>query len=104
MPYDSPATIRRRQVAADNKPRRTRRALAITVPTDAEWDCACEFHVNNIHTKSNYPDSAGDHARALVQMAIERRAAEIQRDLHRAYWKAKLIARVELLGREPFTA
>jgi hypothetical protein len=33
-------------------------------------------------------------------MAIERRAAEIQQQLGRAYWKAVLVARHELLNVE----
>jgi hypothetical protein len=102
MTYDSPATIRRRQVAAENRaPKRTRRAAASTkVLTNEQWSATCDFHITEIHNKSIYPDSVSAHARALVHMAIERRAAEIQRDLGRAYWKAILVARHELLNTE----
>jgi hypothetical protein len=101
MAYDSPTQIRRRQEARNSAtPKRARRASAIKVPTDAEWVAKCDFHIEQIHSKSIYPDSVCAHARALVHMAIERRAAEIQQQLGRAYWKAILVARHELLNPE----
>jgi hypothetical protein len=101
MVYDSPSTIRRRQVAAENKSakgKRTRKA-AIKITAESEWQAKCEFHIEAINNPIS-ADNAAAHARALVHMTIERRAAEIQRDLHRARWKAVLIARLELLNTE----
>src|SRR5262245_18052631 len=102
MTYASPKTLRARQTAAENTAagKRTRKAQQVTIPTDEQWNATCDFHIEQIHTKAAYPDSVLAHARALVHMAIERRAAEIQRDLKRARWKATLIARHELLNSE----
>jgi hypothetical protein len=98
--YDSPATIRRRQQAAEARAPRPRRQRQIKILTDEQWNATCDFHIAEIHNKSIYPDSVSAHARALVHMAIERRAAEIQQQLGRAYWKAVLVARHELLNVE----
>lgn len=102
MTYASPKTLRRRQQDADGlKPNRYRK-FAVTVSSDYEWETTCNFHIRMIEEKGNqgWADSAGAHARALVHMAIERKAAEIQRNLGRARWKAVLIARHELLNVE----
>jgi hypothetical protein len=98
MIYDSPATIRRRQ-ESQAAPKRTRKAAPIKVMTDEQWSSKCDFHIEAILNPIS-SDNAGAHARALVHMAIERRANEIQRDYRRAYWKAVITARHELLNVE----
>lgn len=100
MKYDSPKTLRRRDQAAE-KPRRYRK-FTITVSSDCEWETVCNFHLRCIDEKGKqgWADSAGDHARALVHMAIERKAAEIMRDFGRARRKAIEIAKRELLNVE----
>lgn len=100
MPYDSPKTLRRRQHAAENRVTGKRRAAAPKILTSEEWGATCDFHIGAIHEKSIYPDSVAAHAGALVHMAIERRAGEIQRDFHRAYLDAMAMAETELLGTE----
>jgi hypothetical protein len=101
MPYDSPATIRRRQVAAESKSakgKRTRKA-APKILTDAEWATTCDFHIEAIINPIS-ADNAGAHACALVTMAIERRAAQIQRDSRCTREDAISAARIELLDSE----
>jgi hypothetical protein len=68
------------------------------VSTDVEWELACEFHLARLREQmeQGYADAAGRHAQALVHMALDRRAAQVMRDLGRAYWKAILVARHEL--------
>jgi hypothetical protein len=100
MAYDSPTQIRRRQNAADNRAgKRTRKASPIKILTESEWSAKCDEHISAINNPIS-TDNAAARARALVHMAIERRASEIQRDLHRARWKAVAMARIELLGSE----
>lgn len=104
MAYNSPKQIRRRQLNAENKatqPRRQRKST-ITVSTDEEWERTCNFSLACLHTQANegHCDAAGRHAQAIVHMAIYRRALQIMRDFGRAYWKATLMARTELLGKE----
>jgi hypothetical protein len=99
MPYDSPKQIRRRQ--QERQPRRTRKPAPIRVASREEWDRACDFHLDQIRTNSNYPETAGRHARALVTMAIYRRAAEVMLETGTGHaYKAVNIARVEMLGLE----
>jgi hypothetical protein len=101
MTYASPKTIRARQTAAENKVtgKRTRKASHVKVLTDAEWQAKCDFHIEAIKNPIS-ADNAGAHARALVHMAIERRAGEIQRDRHCTREDAILIAQQELLNSE----
>lgn len=100
MPYDSPATIRRRQNSKDAPRRRARSTQSIRVSSDEEWDRACDFHLFCIRERAEAGafDAAGRHAQSLVQMALIRRAHQIMRDHGRAYWKAMMMARIELLG------
>lgn len=99
MTYDPPATIRRRQQRQESSTPRRGRAATIKVLTDAEWSVKCDFHIEAINTPISVSNAAA-HARALVHMAIERRAAELQRDLCVARWKAVAMARIELLNVE----
>lgn len=104
MTYESPKQIRRRQLNAENKTarRRARSDWDRRILTDEEWEATCDQHVACLLScaRDGWADSAGRHAQALVRMALERRALQIMRDLKRAYWKAKLIARHELYNCE----
>lgn len=100
MTYDSPTQLRRRQQAAENKAPRKRRQQAIKISSEAEWAGKCDFHIEQIHANSDWADMAGTHARALVHMAIQRRAYQIMADYGRAYWKAMEMAKHELLNGE----
>ena len=101
MAYDSPKQIRRRQRTNEYRaPRRTQRPSPIKVSTDEEWGRTCDFAIACLHTQANegHCDAAGRHARALVTMAVYRRALQIMRDYNRSYWKAMQMARIELMG------
>lgn len=80
MTYDSPKQIRRRQLNAENKPRRTRQARAIKVMTDEAWDRFCDFHLFSLNAQiwQRHADAAGRHARALVTMAVQRGLYEVE--------------------------
>ncbi len=102
MKYDSPKQIRNRQQAAE-KTRRARQAKPINVMTDEQWESFCNFHLSNLHRRANEEcaDAAGRHARALVTMAVQRRATELMRTFALiSVWKAMDVARHELLNVE----
>jgi hypothetical protein len=104
MSYDSPKTIRRRQQRQNDAPkRRSRQRREIQVMTDEQWGKCCDFHLASIHAhaEAGLYDNVRRHARALVTMAVQRRACELIRDLDlRSVWKAMDIARHELLNVE----
>ena len=101
MTYDSPKTIRRRQQRQNDAPRkRTHAPRPIKVSTDEEWGRTCDFAIACLHTQANegHCDAAGRHARALVTLAVYRRACQIMRAYGYGYVKAMRMAQVELLG------
>jgi hypothetical protein len=99
MNYESPKQIRARQLRAENRrPRRKSGRRPVKLMTDAEWADKCEFHVSAI-TNPLTPDNAGAHAQALVHVAVARRAHQLMNELDlQDYWKAKDIAKNELLN------
>jgi hypothetical protein len=101
MPYDSPKTIRRRQQRADAIRPKRRQADRTKVMTDEQWDKCCDFHLAGIHAhaEAGLHDNVCRHARALVTMAVQRRASVIMRDfdLH-DLWTALRQARNEIYG------
>lgn len=100
MKYESPTQLRERQRRADEmRKQRRRRPVAVRVMTDEEWSAKCDLHISAIANPIS-ASNAGAHARALVHMAIQRRAAEIQREYRRQNWKAMQMARHELLNAE----
>lgn len=105
MPYDSPTTLRHRQQAAENKtarPRR-RRMPIVTIPTEQEWETACEQALARLWERAEQGnfDSVKRCAQAMFRAAIARRALEIVRDFGCSIWKATAMARIELFGKEP---
>lgn len=102
MTYDSPKQIRNRQQAAD-KPRRTRQPREIKVMTDERWSAVCDFHIAYLRDRleAGNADSAARHARALVTMAVQRRATELMSTFALiSVWKAMDVARHQLLNVE----
>lgn len=101
MRYSSPKTLRRRQQAAE-APKRTQRPSPIKVSTAEEWGRTCDFSLTCLLIQADecHADAAGRHAQAIVHMAVYRRALQIMRDYHRAYWKAMQMAKHELYNAE----
>jgi hypothetical protein len=103
MPYDSPKQIRRRQRQAESKVSRPRRQQPIKVSSDELSGRACSdmlFSMNALIWQG-HADSAGRCARALVTMAVQRRACQVMVETGlRSAWKAMDIARHELLNGE----
>lgn len=103
MTYDSPKQIRNRQQRANDKAARRRQPRTIKVMTDELWAKCCDFHLAGIRANAEVGlhENAGRHARAIVTIAVQRRATELMRTFALvSVWKAMDIARRELLNCE----
>jgi hypothetical protein len=95
--YDSPKQLRRRQQEADRAHGMSlSRQRRIPVISDAMWAATCDHHVGQIYANADDSRTVHAHARALVHMALQRRAYELMRQYGRAYWKAMQMARAEM--------
>jgi hypothetical protein len=100
MRYESPKTLRHRQVAAESRAPRKRRQQAVKISSTTEWAKTQNFHLIRMAQGVREGDLSltQRHADALVRLSLDRRAKEIMLALGlRSYWKASDIARREMV-------